>query len=195
MLSWLFGKTDQAIRAEDSVWMSDPARLRGIRREVARLTREKRSAVVVALTLAAFDDLVRELGQYKPSLCRDLFGLDVLRSQLARPGSITVALGNILSTDAKPSTSVPVEFIVCGRNDIQAADESLLRFADLVGPTATVTFPPSLDDALLSDYIGTIKPRLTKMGLCEEESTRKYPLGEKRNCQPEGDSGEGNKAG
>ena len=170
MLSWLFGKKDQATRAEDLVWMSDPARLGGIRREVERLTHEKRSVVVVALTLTAFDDLARELASHAPSLCRDLFGLDMLRSQITRAGSVTVALANILSTDVRPATSVPVEFLVCGRNDIQAADESLLRFADIVGPTASVTFHLSLDDALLSNYIGTIKPLLAKLGLSEDEA-------------------------
>jgi len=148
--------------------MSDPARLRGIRREVERLTHEKRSVVVVALTLTAFDYLARELASHAPSLCRDLFGLDTLRSQITRPGSVTVALASILSTDVKPATSVPVEFIICGRNDIQADDETLSRFADLVGPTASVTFHLSLDDALLSDYIGTIKPLLAKLGLSED---------------------------
>jgi hypothetical protein len=170
VLSWLFGKKDQATRAEDSVWMSDAARLRGIRREVERLAREKRSVVVVALTLTAFDDLAHELAPHTPSLCRDLFGLDNLRSQIIRPGSVTVALANIFSTDVRPTTSVPVEFLVCGRNDIQGADESLLRYADLVGPTASVTFHLSLDDALLSDYIGTIKPLLAKLGLPEDEA-------------------------
>jgi hypothetical protein len=170
MFSWLFGKKDQAVRAEDSVWMSAAARLRGIGREVERLTREKRSVVVVALTLPAFDDLVRELAQHKPSLCRDLFGLDVLRSQLARPGSITVALGSILATDAKPSTSVPVEFIICGRNESQTADESILRFADLIGPTARATFHLSLNDAILSDYVGSLTPLLGKLSLSEDEA-------------------------
>lgn len=170
MLSWLFDKKDQATRAEDSVWVSNASRLRGIRREVERLSGAKRSVVVVALTLMAFDDLARELTPHAPSLCRDLFGLDTLRSQITRPGSVTVALANILSADVKPTTSVPVDFIICGRNDIQAVDELLLRFADLVGPTASITFHLSLDDAFLSGYIGTIKPLLAKLGLSEDEA-------------------------
>lgn len=53
-------------------------------------------------------------------------------------------------------TSVPVEFIICGRNDTQAADESILRFADLTGTNAKATFHLSLDDAILSDYVGSL---------------------------------------
>jgi len=170
MLSWLFGKKDQATRAEDSVWISQAVRIRGICREVERLTGAKRSVVVVALRLNEFDGLAHELAPYNPAVCRDLFGLDVLRNQLARPGSLTLALAAILSNDTNIVTTVPVEFIVCGRHDLRAADESLLRFVDLVGPTAQVTFHLSLDDDLLKDYIGTIKPLLAKLGLSEDEA-------------------------
>ena len=150
--------------------MSAAARLRGIRREVERLTQEKRSVVVVALTLTAFDDLDRELAPHAPSLCRDLFGLDTLRSQITRPGSLTLALANILSTDVKPASSVPVEFIICGRNESQTADESILRFADLTGTNARATFHLSLDDVLMSDYVGSLMPLLGKLSLSEDEA-------------------------
>ena len=66
MLQWLFGKSNQATRGEDCVWMSSAARLRGMAREVAQFVGEGRSVIVVALTPAAFDDLVRELALHKP---------------------------------------------------------------------------------------------------------------------------------
>jgi hypothetical protein len=170
MLDWLFGKKDQAIRAEDSVWMSSVAKMTGIRREVERLAKGGRSVVVVAWTLAAFDELVRELDPHKPILCRDLFGLDALRAQLARAGSVAIALGNALSTDVKPVTSVPVEILVCGRNDLRSADDSIVRFADLIGPNARVAFHLALDDELLKDYIGTLKPLLARLEVPQDEA-------------------------
>jgi hypothetical protein len=126
--------------------------------------------IVVALTLPAFDDLVRELAPLKPLLCRDLFGLDRLRGQFSQAGTVAVALANILSTDVKTSTSVPVEFLVCGRNVAPADDESILRFADLIGTNARVAFHLSLDDALLKDYVGSLKHLLGGLNISENEA-------------------------
>jgi hypothetical protein len=170
MLSWLIGKKDQAKRGEDSVWMSGAARLKGIRGVAERFVKDGHSVVVVALTLPDFDDLVRELDQYKPLPCRDLFGLDSLRRQLARAGSVAVSLANVLSTDVKPVTTVPVEILVCGRNFLRAADESILRFADLIGTNAQVAFHLSLDDEVLKDYVGSLKQVLGRLGLSENEA-------------------------
>jgi hypothetical protein len=92
MFSWLFGKKDQAMRGEDSVWLSDAARLKGILREVERLMKQGWSVVVVAWTLPTFDHMARALDHYKPLLCRDFFGFDALRGQVVRAGSVSVAL-------------------------------------------------------------------------------------------------------
>jgi len=171
MLSWLFGnKKDQAPRGEDSVWMSGAARLKGIGREVERLAKEGHCVVVVAWTLVTFDELVRDLEQRKPLLCRDLFGFDALRGQLTVSGSVAIALANILSTDVKPLTSVPVDILVYGRNDSRAFDDAIVRFADLIGANARLAFHLSLDDALLKDYIGTLKQLLTRLDVPEDEA-------------------------
>jgi preprotein translocase subunit SecA len=170
VLSWLFGKKDQAATAEDSVWMSGAAKMTGICKEVDRLRKEGRSIVVVAPALPVFDELARELEQHKPVLCRDVFWLDALRAQLARAGSVAVALGSVLSTNVKPVTSVPVEILVCGRNNARAADDAIVRFADLIGPSARVAFHLALDDELLKDYIGTLKPLLARLDVPPDEA-------------------------
>jgi hypothetical protein len=170
MLGWLFGKKDQASRSEDSVWLSSAARLKGIRSELERCVGEGHGVVVVAWTLPAFDDLVRELEPYKPLLCRDLFGLAALRSQLARAGSVAVTLASALSTDIKPATSVPIEILVCGRNANRVTDELILRFVDLIGTNARVTFHLSLDDELLKEHVGFLKQLLGGLSLSEDEA-------------------------
>jgi hypothetical protein len=139
-------------------------------REVERLTAEGRSVIVVALTLPAFDDLVRELAPHKPLLCRDLFGLDILRGQFFQAGTVAVALANILSTDVQASTTVPVEFLVCGRHVAPTDDESILRFADLIGTQARVAFHLSLDDLLLKEYVGSLKHLLGRLNISENEA-------------------------
>jgi hypothetical protein len=171
MLSWLFGnKKVQATRGEDSVWMSGAARLKGIGREVERLAKEGHCLVVVAWTLVTFDELARELEQRKPLRCSDLFGFDRLRGQLTIPGSVAITLANFLSSDVKPITSVPIDIIVCGRSDSRTNDDAIVRFADLIGPNARIAFHLSLDDALLKDYIGTLKQLLTRLDVPEDEA-------------------------
>jgi hypothetical protein len=170
MFSWLFGKKDEAMRGEDSVWLSDAARLKGILCKVEQLTKDGRSVIVVAWTLPTFDDLARHLNQHKPLLCRDLFGFDALRGQLARGGSVAVALANTLSSDAKTATDVPVEVLVCGRNDLRAIDDNIGRFADRIGANARVAFHLSLDDALLKDYVGTLSPLLIRLNVPQDEA-------------------------
>jgi hypothetical protein len=170
VLSWLFGTKDQATRGEDCVWMSGAARLKGIGREVERLAKDGRSIVVVAWTLPAFDELAHELERHKPLLCRDLFGFDTLREQLKREGAVAIALGNTVSSEAKTETSIPVEILICGRNAARASDDAIIRFADLVGVNARVTFHVSMDDALLKDYIATLKPLLNRLDVPHDEA-------------------------
>jgi hypothetical protein len=150
--------------------MSDSARLKGIVREIDRLTKERRHVVVVAWTLPIFDTLARDLDYHRPLLCRDLFQADVLRSQLARVPLVAVALANTLSSDVKPVTSVPVEILVWGRNEMRSADDAIPRFADRIGANARVAFHLSLDDALLKDYVGTLSRFLAGLDVPQEEA-------------------------
>ena len=86
------GKGSAAQRGEDTVWMNHAARLRGVRREVAALAEAERSVVVVALTLAALDELSSALATHQPVRCADVFAKDGLRLNLSRQGSVAVAL-------------------------------------------------------------------------------------------------------
>jgi hypothetical protein len=71
------------------------------------------------------------------------------------------------------SKSVPVEVLVCGRNDLRATDDNIVRFADSIGANARVAFHHSLDDALLKDYIGTLSPLLTRLDVPQ---TKRYRI-------------------
>jgi hypothetical protein len=169
MLDWLFGKNARATRAEDCVWMSGAARLKGIPLEVERLTKEGRIVVVVAWTRDAFDDWVRELDKHEPLPCRDLFSLGALRGRLARGGWVGIAIADVLSGGGKSLTSVPVEMLVCGRNELRSADDTIVRFADQLGANARVAFHLSLDDALLKDYVGTLSQLLSRLQVPPDE--------------------------
>lgn len=170
MLKWLFGgKTGAAARGEDCVWVSHAARLKGVSREVATLAEAERSVLVVALTLAALDELAAALAPHRPERCADMFSRDALRSSLSRTGSVAIALSGALPADWKPAADVAADVLVYGRNDARAADEAIARFADALGPNAHLAYHLSLEDPLLQAFGGQLRPILDKLGMKEDE--------------------------
>lgn len=169
MLQWLLGKSIQATRAEDSLWMSRAARLTGICREVARLAAAGRSVLVVALTPTALDELAAALAQHQPLRCAGIFERDALRRQLGQPGTVAVALTSALPADMQPASDMPVEILVCGRNTTRTSDDAILRFAEPFGASARVTFHVAVDDPLLQPHIESFK-LITKIGVAEDEA-------------------------
>lgn len=167
MLGWLFGKGKAEAPAADCVWLSDAARVRGVRREVERLTLGERVVLVVAWAPAAVDACLEELAQHEPARCRHAHERGALRRQLAQPGSVSVALAGALPEDATVS-SAPVEVLVWGRNDARADDDRVLRFAGLLGTGTRVTFHLSLDDPLLARHGERIKTLLVNLAGSED---------------------------
>ena len=169
MLQWLFGKNIQATRVDDSLWMSNMARLSGICSEVAKLAAARRSVVVVAVTPGALGELAAALAQHQPLRCAGAVERDALRRQLGQAGTVAVALTGTLPADMQPATGMPVDILVCGRNAARADDDAILRFADSFGASARVTFHVAFDDALLQPHFESIK-LLTSLGVSEYEA-------------------------
>ena len=82
---------------------------------------------------------------------------------------MTVALSGALPLDVKPGSDVGVDVVVCGRDDSRAADDAILRFADALGASAHVTFHLSLEDPLLQQLGGSLKPLLERLGRKPDE--------------------------
>ena len=171
MFKGLFGgkKGEAAQRGDDSVWMGHTARVKGIAREAGVLAEAERSVVVVALTLSALDELAMALESRQPARCADVFAKDGLRLSLSRKGGVAVALSGALPLDLKPGPDIGVDVLVCGRNDKRAADEAIERFADTLGANAHIVFHLSLEDKLLQQFAGSIRPLLDKLGMTAEE--------------------------
>lgn len=168
MLGWLFGKRSAGGQGDDCVWLSDAARLSGLKREVERLAGSGRAVVVVAWAPAVVDTCLRELASHQPVRCRHAHERTALRRQLDRPGSVAVALAGALPEDATAS-GVPVEVLVWGRNEARSDDEKAPRFAARLGPGTRVTFHLSLDDPLLQRHGESIKQALARLAGPEDE--------------------------
>lgn len=172
MFGKLFGgKNKQANCAEDQVWMSAAACRAGMCRQIETFMHGGKNVVVVCLSVAACDAMSEALSAHQPAQCRDIFGRDALRTQLARPGSLTVALSGALPAELDVSSDTPVEILVLGRNNMRSADEAIVRFADLLGSRATIAFHLALDDELLKPFAnGALKPMLEQLGMSEHEA-------------------------
>lgn len=78
-------------------------------------------------------------------------------------------MADVLSGEGKSLTSVPVEVLICGRNELRSADDTIVRFADQLGANARVVFHLSLDDRLLKDYVGTLSQLLSRLQVPQDE--------------------------
>jgi preprotein translocase subunit SecA len=133
------------------------------------LAEAERSVVVVALALSALEELALALESRQPVRCADIFAKDGLLLNLSRKGAVAIALSGALPLDLKPGPDIGVDVLVYGRNDKRAADEAIERFADSLGANAHIVFHLSLDDKLVQQFSGSIKPLLEKLGLTADE--------------------------
>jgi len=136
-----------AQHGEDSVWVSNAARIAGLGREVDALRARNRSVVLVALTQAAVNEL----------------------SAALRGRDVPIAHGSALGA-VKPAAGAAVDILVYGRNDSRAADDALVAFADQAGANARIVFHLSLEDRLLQAFgSSTMRSLLEKLGARAEE--------------------------
>ena len=171
MFGWLRKKAEQAERGDDSVWMSDAARIEGMRREVERVKAAGSNAVVVASTMAAFDRMAEALAAHQPRLYRDRFERATLQRSLEGSRAVVVAMSAVLptETETKPGSNARCDFLVYGRNNSRSADDAIVRATDLLGSGVRVIFHLSLDDPLLQQHGKSLKPVLEKLGMAADE--------------------------
>jgi preprotein translocase subunit SecA len=182
----LFGSKDKAPADADVVWLSSAARLKGLRHDVEVLVEDENSVVVIALSMAVADELASAVEEFNPTRCMSLADAGALRAQLAKAGAVTVAMSGALPGQGKPDSEVPLEVLVCGRNDQRSADDGIVRAAAALARTSHVTFHLSLDDPLLRAHGANLKPLLEKIGMKEDEPVQHALLSRAiRNAQKE----------
>lgn len=169
MLGRLFGRRTRGPRAEDRVWLTHAARLRGLAREVTALVEAGHSVLVVALAASVADELLEALADEQPARCLSAFEREALRRRLGRAGTLSVALPAALPAEAAETPEVPVDVLVCGRNTSRRADDEILRFAAHAAARVRVAFHLSLEDPLLREAAGSIKQLLERLGASADE--------------------------
>ena len=169
MLNWLFGKRTEATVGEDCVWLSEAARLQGLQGEVSRLVTAGLNVMVVAPTKDALSSLLNAFSAHQPARCQSVFDRDALLRRLGDTPTVAVALADALPHAAKPPREIRIEILVYGRNMRRSGDDTIVRFANVVGPGARVTFHLTLDDPLLRQQSERLKPLIEKLRIPENE--------------------------
>lgn len=170
MFGNLFSKKSAATHAEDQVWMMDNARRKGLHALIEQRLVGGKTVMLVCLNKNAFDTWSEAFVGRKPFHCQDVFGRNSLNSHLSRPGALIIALASSLPGDIAKTAS-PVEIRVLERHASRASDDALLRFADQLGPMATIEFHLSREVELLKPFAtDEFKTLLSKLGTSDTEA-------------------------
>lgn len=169
MLNWLFGKRTEAAVNDDCVWFSEAARLQGLQGEVSRLVTAGVNVMVVAPTKDTLSSLLTAFSAHQPARCQSVFDRDALLRRLGDTPTVAVALADALPHAAKPPREIRLEILVHGRNMQRSRDDVIVRFANVIGPGARVTFHLTLDDPLLRQQSERLKPLIEKLQIPENE--------------------------
>ena len=182
MFGSLFGKKSAAQHKDDRVWKTAAACREGLCREAADAAAAGRGVIVVCLTPRAFDAVDTALASHQPMHCRDLFGRDALRAALTRAGVMVIALAGSLP-GGLPARG-PMDILVHGRNASRSADDAIKRFADELGPQATLVFYLSMEDELLKPFVASSRQLLEQLGMKDDEALSNVMLTRAiANCQ------------
>ena len=160
LFGWFWGKPGhtRARMLPDKVWLTSPARQRGMASEAAKALVDG-SAARIVLVAQFTDDLDRV-----PELVRG-GGLDSsrVRTLLADRSAASLA-------EALAAGSEPVRVMMYGRHPLRSHDEALVQAAVAAPGPSQVVFHLALDDALMRQVSGEwVRDVLAKIGATEDE--------------------------
>ncbi|HEV3386869.1 MAG TPA: hypothetical protein VG097_18775 [Gemmata sp.] len=175
LLSWLFGKSKK-VTVQDSVWLSNAARLKGVSESISNALGSNSSVLVLAhfpASLLSFEKHCIEIGwrlekiptQLKPSTAIDLAA-----------GSTRILCGLVrnLATTEFPMgdmpTPSPLPIIVLERHFLRRYDNRVRDFAEELGNNGRVEFNLAMTDPMMRLFAGEwVANVLVRMGMKEYE--------------------------
>ena len=166
MLKWLFGKSKTA-HSEDHVWMTNAARLRGLKAKVSEHRTAGQCVLVVTHTHSAFDEVASVIADAGHLHCRDIFEQDNVRRTIREGKGTALTLASALPKDATKPSERSIELLVYGRGNSTSEDNAIMLFASPLD--ARVAFHMSMEDPLLSEHAESVRPLLEKLGMTEDE--------------------------
>ncbi|MFO0822263.1 MAG: hypothetical protein U0792_03960 [Gemmataceae bacterium] len=176
LFSWLFGKPSR-VKSQDVIWLTGEARLNGAVRATNRHIAANRSVLVLAhfpASLTVFGEQI--IGRETPHATIPTTLTAAAALELANgPPRVLLGLVRNLQPDEFPAPDSapesPLPVLVLERHFLRKHDDHVVRFAEGLGSKASVDFYISLDDPLLSIFVGDwVKEMLRKLGMQPDET-------------------------
>jgi hypothetical protein len=154
---WFRRKTRTTV-LPDTIWLTDQARLDGVRR--AALERLGQDALV--LVVAHFSSTLAELRQAFEAAGQADSRLVLLPAE---------ALAGLPSVGTDPGRSLPISLIVAERHPLRSKDQALAEFAESLPPPCRLGFHVSLQDPMMRLFAGVwVGDMLRRMGMKEDQA-------------------------
>lgn len=142
----------------DKIWMTQRAKLNGIRREMAERANSRSAAI---LLIAHFQNVLEEL--------------NILAAENPWNTPLTATLAENLSTEIASRLNLDkattIDLIVAERHPMVADDDKVIEFAKQLPCKCRVAYHVSLEDPVLKQFSGEwVTGVLKKLGMAEDES-------------------------
>jgi hypothetical protein len=142
----------------DKIWMSQRAKLNGVRREIGERSRSSSAAIIL---VAHFQNVLEEL--------------NVVAAENPWNVPVTATLATNLSTEIASRLNLDkattINLIVAERHPMVADDDKAIEFAKQLPCKCRVAYHVSLEDPVLKQFSGEwVTGVLKKLGMAEDES-------------------------
>ena len=166
-----------SLATEDRVWLDAGACTLGLQRDVTHALRGGHAVLLVLRHPTELGDSARALEGLAPKVCDDRYAAADLAPHVASAGALGITLADALRPLASASArTVPLQVHVRGRGDRRSDDHRLLELLKAWMP-ASIAFHHALDDRLLREHTGTLKPMLVRLGLGADEAVGSATIG------------------
>jgi preprotein translocase subunit SecA len=173
LLSWLFG-TGKKVTVQESIWLSDVARMRAVRTSVSEYREVNSSVLVLAhfpASLSAFEKHCIEAGWEHRAIPTPLTASTAIDLSTRSPHILLGLVRNIALTEFPMSDSEsqsPLPIIVLERHFLRKHDERVVEFAEELGNNGNVEFHLAMTDPIMRLFAGEwVSNLLVRLGMKE----------------------------
>jgi preprotein translocase subunit SecA len=173
---WLAGKPKAVEVADDVIWMTSAAKLRGLCAAARGVVPAGPPLLVLAhfpATLASVREAIQGQGVPHRPVAGRLTPAEVLRQAAEGHGPLLALAESLLPgepTDPPTGSSERLGVLVAERHFLRSHDDQVVAFAATLGRRARVTFHLALHDPLLRQFAGDwVGGVLGRLGMSEDD--------------------------
>jgi preprotein translocase subunit SecA len=173
LLSWLFGKSKK-VTVQDSFWLSNAARLKGVSQSISNALRSNSSVLVLAhfpASLLSFEKHCLEFDWKHERIPTSLRPSTAIDLAAGSPRILFGLVRNLAPSEfpmSDVSTSSPLPIIVLERHFLRRYDTLVSQFAEELGGHGHVEFHLAMTDPIMRLFAGQwVANMLVSLGLKE----------------------------